>query len=136
MKRLITILTLVAVILVGGVSLEAKKTTKKKASTTSSIKFSTFSDGYPSVAGHTYSGTMMGVKFTVKFGPYNGSEGVVTLRATRGSEWEEEVNNWYYKGNGIIMFYMNGGSPCYYQIEKGGREIYNDVMNLTLKAIK
>lgn len=135
MKKVIAIMMLALAVLIGGVSAEAKTPTKKKSkSTTSAIKFGTMYDGYPDVGGHTYTTTLQGAKFQVRFGPYTGSNSVVYLKATYRGHTEEEINNWYYEGNGIIMFYMNAGEPVYFQITNGGKELQGEYY--TLKAIR
>ena len=135
MKKAIALLMLAMAILIGGVSADAKTTKKKSKSTTSSsIKFGTLPDGYPDIGGHTYTTTLQGAKFEVKFGPYTGSNSTVYLKATYRGQTEEEINNWYYEGGGIIMFYMNVGDPAYFQITNGGKELRGEYY--TLKAIR
>lgn len=136
MKKVTTILMLVVALLVGGMTAEAKTSSKKKTSSSSSIKFEQLSDGYADIGGHTYSGNLQGVKMTVKFGPYTGSNSEVLIKATYRGQTEQELNNWYYEGNGVIMFYMGGGTPCYYEIRNGGKELYNSEANFTLKVTK
>ena len=140
MKKIISILILAVAVMIGGVSADAKAPAKKKSSSSSSsIKFGQLYDGYPDIGGHTYTATLNGVKFTVQFGPYSSSNGIVRIKASYRGEWEEEVNNWYYEGDGVIMFYMNGGTPCYYEIRNGGRELYSPEIGpngLTLKVTK
>ena len=137
MKRIITVLMLVAALLAGGASAEAKTAKKKSSSSaSSSVKFGQLYDGYADIGGHTYSGTLQGIKLTVSFGPYSPSNGTVRIKASYNGQWEEEINNWYYEGDGIVMFYMDGGSPCYYEIRNGGKELYNEEANFTLKVTK
>lgn len=126
---------LIVALVAGGITADAKKS-KSKSSSGASVKFGTFYDGYPDIGGHTYTGSMQGVKFTVKFHPYTGTNSVVDIKASKGGYWEEEINNWYYKGNGMIMFYLNGGEPCYYEIRNDGRELYSPQLNFTLKVTK
>ena len=90
MKRIITLIMLAAVLLIGGVSAEAQ-TTKKKSSSSSSMKFDTFRDGCPSVAGHTYSGTVGGAKLSITFGPYYGDYGEVHMKGSYRGQVEEEI---------------------------------------------
>ena len=137
MKRIITVLMLVAALLAGGASAEAKTAKKKSSSSaSSSVKFGQLYDGYADIGGHTYTGTLQGVKLTVRFGPYSPANGTVYLKASYKGQSEEEINNWYYEGDGIIMFYMNGGVPCYYEIRNNGKELYNDEADFTLKITK
>lgn len=136
MKRIVTILMLAVAILVGGASVEAK-TTKKSGKSSSSIKFTEMYDGYPNIGGHTYTGTLQGMKATLKFDPITGgSNGFYSIRASYKGQWEEEINNWYYEGNGTIMLYMDGGTPVYFEIRNGGKELYNSEANWVLKATK
>ena len=134
MKRLVAIVMLAIAVVAGGFTLEAKTT--KKSSSSSSLKFDKFYDGYASVEGHTYTASVQGYKLTVTFGPSYGSNGEVYIKVTYRGQWEEEINNWYYEGDGIIMFYMDGGTPIYCEIRNGGKELYNEEGNITLKAIK
>lgn len=137
MKKLITICLLVITLLVGGMTADAKTSKKKSSSSaSSSVKFGQLYDGYPDIGGHTYTGTLQGYKLTVKFGPYSSSNGIVDIKVSYKGQWEEEINNWYYEGGGVIMFYMDGGVPCYYEIRNGGKELYNEDANLTLKVTK
>lgn len=137
MKKLVAILMLCMAILGTGLSADAKTASKKSGSSANSgIKFGQMYDGYPNIGGHTYSGTLQGIKMTVKFEPLNGDMGYVHIKATYRGQSEEEYNCWYYEGRGEIMFYMDGGSECYYQIRDGGKELYNSEANFTLKAIK
>ena len=138
MKKLVAILLLFMTIMSFGFTVNAKTTSKKAgSSTSSSIKFGQMPDGYPDIGGHTYSGTLQGIKLTVKFEPLNGGNmGYVYIKATYRGQTEEEYNCWYYEGGGEIMFYMDGGADCYYQIRNGGKELYNREANFTMKAIK
>lgn len=139
MKKILTILMLAIALMACGVSADAKTSTKKKAATraASSIKFSQFDDGYPDVGGHVYTGTIgPGYKITVTFGDYTGSNSEVLVKVTYRGEWAEELNNWYYEGDGVIMFYLDGGTPCYFEIRNGGKELYNEESGSVLKAIK
>lgn len=138
MKRIVTILMLAVAIIVGCGSVDAKTTKKSGSKTSSSIKFSEMYDGYPDIGGHTYSGSIQGLKVTLKFEPLQpGSpNGFYTIRASYRGQWEEEINNWYYEGDGDIMVYMDGGTPVYFQIRNGGKELYNEDANYTLKATK
>lgn len=135
MKKVFAILILSVVVLTGALTAEAKTPTKKKSTTTTTaIKFGTMYDGYADVGGHTYVTTIQGVKFTVKFGPYTGSNSEIHIKATYGGQTEQEINNWYYEGDGEIMFYMNVGDPVYLKITNGGRELKGE--HFTLKAIR
>ena len=137
MKRILTILMLVVTLLAAGATAEAKTTKKKSSSSAaSSVKFGQLYDGYPDVGGHTYTGTFQGIKLTVRFGPYSPYNGTVYIKASYKGEWEEEINNWYYEGDGIVMFYINGGSPFYCEIGNDGKTLYNAEMDLTLKVTK
>ena len=137
MKNVIAVCLLLISILAGGMTLDAKTTKKKSSSSTSSsVKFGQLYDGYADIGGHTYTGNLQGIKLTVRFGPYSPSNGTVYIKASYKGQWEEEVNNWYYEGDGIIMFYMDGGTPCYYEIRNGGKELYNEEANFTLRVTK
>ena len=128
---------LVMAILVGGISADAKTTRKKSSGTAaSSIKFEKLYDGYADVGGHTYVGTLQGFKVTMKFGPYSPYNGFFSIRVSKNGQWEEEENNWYYEGDGIIMLYMDGGTPCYFEIRDGGKTLYNEAADWTLKVTK
>lgn len=138
MKKVTLILMIMFSLIAGGISTEAK-TTKKKASSSaaSTVKFKETYDGYADVGGHTYSGKIEGYTLTVKFSPLNGSpNGEVDIKMTYKGNWEREINNWYYEGGGVIMFYMNGGADCYFQIKNGGKELVNPQSGLTLKLVK
>ena len=135
MKKIVTVLMLVVALLAGGATAEAK-TTKKKSSASSSVKFEQLYDGYADVGGHTYTGTIQGFKLTVRFGPYSPSNGIVYIKVSHKGQWEEEINNWYYEGDGTIMFYMDGGVPCYFEIRNDGKELYNQDGNYTLRVTK
>ena len=137
MKKIFSILMLITVLLVGGMTSEAKTSkSSKKSSSSASVTFTTMPDGYPNIGGHTYSGNLEGVKFKVYFEPLSGPSGVVDVKVSYKGNWEEEINNWYYEGDGEIMFYLDGGTPCYFQIRNGGKELYNEMANFTLKVIK
>ena len=71
-----------------------------------------------------------------EFGLYSPANGTVYLKVSYKGQSEDEINNWYYEGDGIIMFYMNGGVPCYYEIRNNGKELYNDEADFTLKITK
>lgn len=135
MKKTFTILMLLMAILVGSLDLEAK-TTKKRAASSPAVKFKTLYDGYPDVGGHTYTTNIQGYKMTVQFGPYSSSNGFVEITVSYKGQWEKEQNNWYYEGDGIVMFYMDGGVPCYFEIRNGGKELYNEEGNVTLRLVK
>ena len=135
MKKVIAIVMLAVAVMIGGAAADAKSSSKKSSSSSSSsIKFGTMYDGYPDIGGHTYTASVGGAKLTVKFGPYTGSNSEVYMKASKGGYYEEEINNWYYEGNGVIMFYMDGGNPCYFEITNGGKVLEGDYYNL--KAIK
>lgn len=137
MKKIVTVLMLVVALLAGGVTTEAKTAKKKSSSSaSSSIKFGQLYDGYADIGGHTYTGTLQGMKLTVRFGPYSSSNGIVYIKASYKGQSEEEINNWYYEGDGVIMFYMNVGTPCYYEIRNDGKELYNKDANFTLRVTK
>lgn len=110
MKKIITIFMLVMAIIVGSATADAK-TTKKRAASSPAVKFETLYDGYPDVGGHIYTTSFDGIKMTVKFGPYSPSNGFVEITASYKGQWEKEQNNWYYEGDGIVMFYMGGVFP-------------------------
>lgn len=136
MRRIIAVLMLVAIIFSVCATADAKITKKRSSSTSSSVKFEQLYDGYADVGGHTYTGTLQGYKLTLSFGPYSSSNGIVDIKVSHKGQWEEEINNWYYEGNGIIMLYMNGGMPFYYEIRADGKELYNKEANLTLRVTK
>lgn len=135
MKKIVAIIMMAFAIIAGGATADAK-TTKKKSTASSSVKFEMLSDGYPNIGGHTYTGNLQGYKMTVTFGPYTGTNSEVYIKISYKGQWEEELNNWYYEGDGVIMFYMDAGVPVYCEIRNGGKELYNEEANFTLKAIK
>lgn len=137
MKKITLIFVLLLSIIAGGVSLEAKTTKKKtSSSSTSSVKFGKTYDGYADIGGHSYRGSLEGRTLTVKFAPLNGSpNGVVDIKFTYKGQSEREINNWYYEGDGIIMFYVDGGTECYFQIINDGKELTNPHSGLTLKVV-
>ena len=138
MKHLITLLILIVGMTAFGTGAEAQaRTKKKKATTSASINFDTTRDGYADIGGPTYQATIQGVKMTLTFEPYNGTNGVVHIKFSGHGTTEEELNNWYYLGGGRIMCYMGlDNQEIYYEIRNGGKELYNDVGNLTFKAIR
>lgn len=138
MKRFTLIIMLLLSIIAGGASLEAK-TTKKKSSSkvATTAKFGQTYDGYADIGGHTYRGSADGGTLTLKFSPLNGSpNGMVDIKASYRGQTEREINNWYYEGNGLIMFYMSGGTECYFKIRNDGKELYNSTSGFVLKLVK
>lgn len=138
MKKITLIFVLLLSFLAGGVSLEAKTSKKKtSSSSTSAVKFEQTYDGYADIGGHSYRGTLEGRTLTAKFSPLNGStNGVVDVKVTYKGRSEREINNWYYEGGGVIMFYLDGGTECYFQIKNDGKELYNPGSGFTLKLVK
>lgn len=135
MKKVFTLMVLLMAALIGAGTIDAK-TTKKKSSSSSSVSFGEFYDGYPNINGHTYSGTIQGYKLTVAFSDFNGRMGEVDIKASYRGQWERELNNWYYEGDGIIMFYMDGGNPVYFEVTNGGKSLYNEESGISLKLVK
>ena len=129
---------LVFSLLAGGVASLDAKTPKKRSSSSSNstVKFGQMYDGYADIGGHTYRGTLEGRTMTMKFSPLNGSpNGAVDIKITYKGRTEREINNWYYEGGGVIMFYVDGGIECYLQIKDGGKVLDNPHSGLTLKLV-
>lgn len=124
MKKIIAILMLVAVIMAGGMTADAKKKTSGRSKSSSSVVFPHYEDGYANISGHTYSAKYNGETATIKFG----RDGIARLSGsglgTKGSYklW------WSYQGMGIVSIFGDDGSQSIdFYIEDDGKSLIMDM---------
>lgn len=122
MKKILTLIVACFLMVGFTTSIEAKTTKKKSSSSSSSAPTRYFSDGYPNVTGHTYSGIIQdtGGKMTISFG----SNGYVTVKGTLGKESGSTKLYWNYDGDGLVVLFDDYSNAIYFEIDEDGKAIY------------
>lgn len=132
MKRIVTLLTAI-VLIFGGMSLsmDAKKKSSSRGTSTANVKFPMYEDGYADVSGHTYSTTTDGSKVTITFG----RDGFATMKETYKGKSGSVKFYWSYQGNGVIAL-DDGSMTIDFYIQDDGKSVLMDEDDVIFKLVK
>lgn len=136
MKRIVTLLTAIVLIL-GGMSLSAdakkKTSSSSRGTSTASVKFPMYEDGYPDISGHTYSTTTDGSKVTITFG----RDGFATMKEIYKGKSGSIKCYWSYQGDGVISTFTNDASMSVeFYILDDGKSLLMDEDDIVFKLVK
>lgn len=132
MKRSIAFILLAVAILIGGASVDAKKSSKSARSlSSSSISVRMDEDGDPVIIGHTYRVTMNGYRYDFAFG-----YGSVDVIMSSKSYAESYGFPWEYDGKTVEIYDGNTDMPMFVgNVSRDGRSIKLN-SGYTLKLVK
>ena len=122
MKRLISILT-VMTLMVGAFSFSVEaKTTKstKKSTSSASVSMRQTADGYADLTGHTYKCTYDGETVTVRFA----NTGYAYWTSVKNKNKNSFTTYWAYQGQGMVATFLDDGSQSVdFQILENGKKL-------------
>lgn len=122
MKKLISILTIMT-LMVGAFSfsMEAKTTNSNKKSTSSAtVSMRQTADGYADLTGHTYECTYDGETITIRFA----NTGYAYWTSVKNKNENSLTSYWAYQGQGIVATFMDDGSQSVdFQILENGKKL-------------
>lgn len=114
MKRTLTVISLILVMAISGINLEAKKTSRttgsrKSTKTSSVLAMSKTANGYYNPAGHAFRNSSSNGSVTFTF--EKGGKGTMEVYTTAGSM--SFPTNWSVDSNGIFISYNGEGNYIY-----------------------
>lgn len=134
MKKLISILAAVMVLMCASVAPVEAKTTKASKSKSSSTARITrmYPDGYADVTGHTYKATLGKDHMNIRFG----ADGYAYFS---GNGFKPFTMWWSYQGNGLVAAFIDGADSMDFYIQDDGKVLRcygDDNTTMDFKLVK